>query len=231
MIRTIVALAALTLSVVSVPQLALAQAPAPPQFVLNGIVIPDNGRAFVWIQEPSLTQGKVIVLRPGETVGPYKLGKVDDDRVVLEGPGSKIMVPLYARAPGAPVAPTATTGRTPSTPAIVSTPGPQPGRFAGAPPVAAAGVPARVTATPGTSPAQDETAAEDKERTAGAASPSVSSRPMPYHPPSNHPTTPPVPLAQRTDLTPQDVKALSTPGITIPFGDPRTKFPSSFRGK
>lgn len=230
MTRTIVALAALALGVVSVPQLAPAQAPAPPQFVLNGIVIPENGKAFVWIQEPSLTQGKVIVLRPGETVGPYKLGKVEDDRVELEGPGGKVMVPLYARAPGAPAAPGATAGRVPSTPAVVSTPGTQPGRVAATPPVAGAGIPARATVAPGTGPAQDETAADDKERT-GSAPASVSSRPMPYHPPSNHPTTPPVPLAQRTDLTPQDVKALSTPGITIPFGDPRTKFPSSFRGK
>lgn len=227
MTRTIVALAALALSVVSVPQLAPAQ--APPQFVLNGIVIPDNGRAFVWIQEPTLTQGKVIVLRPGETVGPYRLGKVEDDRVELEGPGGKMMVPLYARAPGAPAAPGATAGRTPA-PVVVSTPGPQPGRMAGAPPAAGPGIPPRAAATPPASTAPDETTAEDRER-AGTAAASVSGRPMPYHPPSNHPATPPVPLAQRTDLTPQDVKALSTPGITIPFGDPRTKFPSSFRGK
>jgi len=74
--------------------------PAPERFVLSGVVVFDGGSGLAWIQEPALTGDRVIAVRPGQSIGPYKLTKIREDRVELEGPGGTIMIPVYGGAGG-----------------------------------------------------------------------------------------------------------------------------------
>ena len=46
------------------------------------------------MQEPQLTQNQPVAVRPGESIGPYRLTKVLEDRVELQGPGGTISVLL-----------------------------------------------------------------------------------------------------------------------------------------
>jgi len=64
------------------------------QFVLTGIVYVEGGQGVAWLQEPTFTNGKVLTLRPGDQIGPYRLTKILEDQVELQGPGGKISVPL-----------------------------------------------------------------------------------------------------------------------------------------
>jgi hypothetical protein len=65
------------------------------QFVLSGVLVDGEGGGRAWLLEPTLTQNRVIAVRPGDTVGPYRLTTILDDRVEMEGPAGKILVPLY----------------------------------------------------------------------------------------------------------------------------------------
>src|SRR5213593_34679 len=67
---------------------------APEQFVLSGVVVFDGGGGLAWLQEPTLTQNRVIALRPGESIGSYRLEKIRGDRVEVAGPGGTVLVPL-----------------------------------------------------------------------------------------------------------------------------------------
>jgi hypothetical protein len=87
--------------ILTMPVRSAAQSPA---FVLSGVVL-GGEQALVWLQEPTFTQNQPIVVRPGEMVGPYRLTTVQADRVELEGPGGKVMVPLYARLTTVPTGP------------------------------------------------------------------------------------------------------------------------------
>ena len=71
------------------------------RFVLSGVVVFDGGGGVAWLHEPTLTQSRVIALRPGESIGSYRLEKILDDRVELKGPGGTVLVPLYSGAPAA----------------------------------------------------------------------------------------------------------------------------------
>lgn len=84
---------------------ALAQtgAPAAERFVLSGLVVFDDGEGVAWLQEPTLTRDQVVSLRRGDRVGPWTLTRLLDNRVELEGPGGKVLVPLH-NAGGAGVA-------------------------------------------------------------------------------------------------------------------------------
>lgn len=64
------------------------------RFVLTGLVHTDGEHGLAWLQEPNLTQNKVVAVRPGDSIGPYKLTSIHDDRVVMEGPTGTFAVPL-----------------------------------------------------------------------------------------------------------------------------------------
>jgi hypothetical protein len=70
-----------------------ADAQSGPRFVLSGIVVVDGG-GRAWLQEPQLTQNQTVSLRVGESIGPYRLTKVLDDRVELAGPTGTVSVLL-----------------------------------------------------------------------------------------------------------------------------------------
>jgi hypothetical protein len=71
------------------------------QFILNGVIV-DGEQGIAWLFEPTLTPNEVIALRPGESIGPYRLTKVLDDRVEMEGPSGTVMIPLYSSGAGVP---------------------------------------------------------------------------------------------------------------------------------
>jgi hypothetical protein len=98
----ILAAAAWTVAVVATAAgVAYAQSP---RFTLSGVVVVEGG-GRAWLQEPQLTNNQPVSVRPGETIGPYRLTKVLEDRVELEGPGGTIAVLLAGvQAPVTPVA-------------------------------------------------------------------------------------------------------------------------------
>jgi hypothetical protein len=79
-----------------------------PNFTLSGLVVVEGG-GRAWLQEPVLTQNQPVGLRPGESIGPYRLTKILDDRVELAGPNGTFTVLLAgvqgATAAAAPPAP------------------------------------------------------------------------------------------------------------------------------
>jgi len=88
------------------------------QFSMTGVVVVEGqGQSRVWLQEPSLTQNRIVVVRVGDSVGPYRVTKILEDRVELEGPGGALVV----RLAGAPSAPSV-----PSGPTVAAVPAPEP---------------------------------------------------------------------------------------------------------
>ncbi|HEV2055364.1 MAG TPA: hypothetical protein VGV06_09345 [Methylomirabilota bacterium] len=81
---------------------AHAQSPTPPggQFVLVGVVLLEGERGLAWVQEPNFTGNKVVTVRLGDSVGPYRVTKILTHQIELTGPGGTISVPL-AGLPGA----------------------------------------------------------------------------------------------------------------------------------
>jgi hypothetical protein len=69
------------------------------RFVLSGVVFAGEGRGLAWLQEPTFTNNYVIAVRPGDSIGPYRVTKILEDQVVLEGPGGTVSIPL-AGGPG-----------------------------------------------------------------------------------------------------------------------------------
>jgi len=104
-------------------------APRAERFVVTGVVFVEGGRGLAWIQEPTFTNNKIVTVRPGDRVGPYRVAKILEDQVVLEGPSGAVSVPLA----GAPAPRTAVA----AVPAAKRSPGhePQTAAVAGAPPV------------------------------------------------------------------------------------------------
>jgi hypothetical protein len=78
-----------------------------PRFTLTGLVVVEGG-GRAWLQEPALTQNQPVALRPGESIGPYRLTKIFDDRVEMVGPAGPFSV-LLAGVQG----PATTTAATP----------------------------------------------------------------------------------------------------------------------
>jgi len=79
-----------------------AQTAAPEaRFALRGIAFVGDGAGRAWLQEPHLTQNHVVSVRAGEDIGPYRLSKVLEDRVELEGPTGALVV-FMAGAAGIP---------------------------------------------------------------------------------------------------------------------------------
>jgi len=89
------------------------QTPAGGQFVLVGVVLLEGGGKLAWVQEPNFTNNKVVTVRLGDSVGPYRVTKILTHQVELAGPGGTISVPL-AGLPGA-VSVASTAGTMPGT--------------------------------------------------------------------------------------------------------------------
>jgi hypothetical protein len=73
-------------------------AAAAPAFVLSGVVIGPDRAPLAWLQEPAETANSVVVVREGDRLGAYQVTRIHADRVELEGPGGRVIVPLYSRA-------------------------------------------------------------------------------------------------------------------------------------
>jgi hypothetical protein len=68
-------------------------------FVLTGLVLlSDRGDGIAYLLEPSLTKGQVVAVRRGDSIGPYRLTRILDDRVELEGPSGTVVVPVRGGA-------------------------------------------------------------------------------------------------------------------------------------
>ena len=107
------------------------QGPPPAEkFVLSGVIFFDGWPGLAWLQEPTLTGNQVVAVHQGGTVGQYRLTRILADRVELEGPAGKILVPIYgarevagaAVASAAPVSPPAA-GAAPLAAALSQPPG------------------------------------------------------------------------------------------------------------
>ncbi len=83
-----------------------AHAPAAERFILNGVIVFEDGSGLAWLREQSLTGDRPLTMRVGESIGAYRLTKILEDRVELEGPAGTVSVPVYnAQAgPGTAVA-------------------------------------------------------------------------------------------------------------------------------
>jgi hypothetical protein len=212
---------AATLGFVAGSAHAQAASTAPERFVVTGVVFVEGGRGLAWLQEPTFTNNKVIAVHPGDSVGPYRVTKILECQVVLEGPGGTVSVPL-AGGPGtatAAVGPGTTPG--PRTEASLSKPKPiiiPPGDPRGNFPASAilVGAGAKITGPlanwkppaskpQSASPARDVAASEGADKPApGVSSGSVRA--------GSHQAA----SAQR-----------GPDAIFIPRGDPRRAFPAS----
>jgi hypothetical protein len=101
----------------------VAYAGAPQQaFVLSGLIVFDDGDGKAWLREPSLTRNEVVLLRRGDTIGPWTLTRILPQRVELDGPGGKVIVPLaHAGAGGGDGLGAGAPGPAPSRPTVPST--------------------------------------------------------------------------------------------------------------
>ncbi len=91
MVKNLVALTTAVLSVLGATLVAAsAQAPAGERFVLSGLVVLDGGYGSAWLQEPSLTENRIVRVRRGDSVGPWRVTRILEDRVELEGPAGSV---------------------------------------------------------------------------------------------------------------------------------------------
>ena len=93
------------------------------RFVLSGVIIHEGG-GIAWLQEPTLTGNQTVALRLSDSIGPYRLTKILDDRIELQGPAGTVLIPVYGgqAAPGSAVAMTGD-GNTPGATPHVGGPG------------------------------------------------------------------------------------------------------------
>src|SRR5262245_50839954 len=85
----------------------VAGAQSGPRFILSGVVVVEGG-GRAWLQEPNWTKNQTVAVRLGESIGPYRLMKILDDRVELAGPEGGFVVLLagvQAPAVAAPAGP------------------------------------------------------------------------------------------------------------------------------
>ena len=82
-------------------------APAPaegPAFELAGLAKLDGDASFALLQEPELTMGAPVLVRLGQSIGPYRLVAVEEDRVMLEGSTGLVTVLLGSKGNAGPPA-------------------------------------------------------------------------------------------------------------------------------
>jgi hypothetical protein len=65
-----------------------------PAFELVGVTKLDGERSAALLREPVLTEGAPVFVRQGQSIGPYRLVAVEDDRVRLESANGAITVRL-----------------------------------------------------------------------------------------------------------------------------------------
>jgi hypothetical protein len=74
----------------------------PPEgLVLTGVVIAGE-KALGFVQDPKLTDNKIVAVRKGDTLGPYTVTAIESDRMNLEGPNGPVTIRL-ARQTGTSV--------------------------------------------------------------------------------------------------------------------------------
>ncbi len=189
-----------------------AQTEAGERFVLSGVVFVEGGRGLAWLQEPTFTNNEVVTVRPGDSIGPYRVTKILEDQVELEGPAGKFSVPL-AGTPATAVA---------AVPGALHTPGILPPHPALANPdaiVIPRGDPSRLFPAFGVPSAGSPATAA---AAASQGSPSQTSAPQAASGTLEVPGT-----MQPPGILPPH-PALANPGATvIPRGDPRRTFPTS----
>ena len=103
MTRRLILIAATWTAVVGlVAGTAHAQSPTPPggHFVLSGVVLLEGDRGLAFVQEQNFTNNKVVAVRLGDSIGPYRVTKILTHQVELTGPDGTVSVPL-AGLPGA----------------------------------------------------------------------------------------------------------------------------------
>ena len=181
------------------------------RFVLSGVVYVEGGGGLAWLQEPTFTNNRVVTVRVGDRIGPYRLTKVLDDQVELEGPGGRVSVPLAGTGGAVSVA---------AVPANLQPPGPEPQRVIEEVPV---------VTIPRGDPRRNFPASMVMIG-AGAAVSKNSARQAPQAlPVTQAPDVGRVPASMQTpppELPPH--RALNNPDATVvPRGDPRRNFPAS----
>jgi hypothetical protein len=72
--------------------------------VLTGVVIVGD-RALGFVQDPALTSNKVVIVREGDTLGPYTIVSIEADRMNVSSAGGALTVRL-SRQTGTPGSPT-----------------------------------------------------------------------------------------------------------------------------
>jgi hypothetical protein len=93
--RRLIVIAATVATLIGVGAVGAFAQSAAPRFVLTGVVFVEGGTGGrAWLQEPTLTQNQVVTVRQGDSIGDYRLASIFEDRVVLDGPGGKVTVPL-----------------------------------------------------------------------------------------------------------------------------------------
>jgi hypothetical protein len=191
---------------------ANAQAPTQPggQFSLIGVVMLEGGRDLAFIQEPSLTDNKVVTVRLGDNVGPYRVTKILTHQVELTGPGGTVVIPL-AGLPGA-VGVASASGAAQS-----SADGTQPEAAVSLPPVPPPNVVIPLGDPRGEFPASKMLVG------AGAVLTGVASQEPQLQAPQAQPASvqvASVPVATQTPGSP-------SPNVMIPRGDSRRDFPAA----
>jgi len=96
--------------------LARAQGKSPEKFVVIGVLVLEGGRGVAYLQEPTLTGNRVVTVRTGESIGPYRVARILDDRVELEGPAGQVLIPVSGGSGGGPTAVASTRPPPPSSP-------------------------------------------------------------------------------------------------------------------
>lgn len=101
------------------PARGQAARPAEEQFVAVGVMLVDGAPGLAWLLEPRLTQNRPMAVRQGESIGPYQVTRILDDRVELTGPGGPVWVPLLTTggsvvASAGPIGPSAAPAATPT---------------------------------------------------------------------------------------------------------------------
>jgi hypothetical protein len=72
-----------------------------PGFVLMGVILTDGGGSKAWLQEPTLTSNRSVPVKPGDSVGRFRVARILQDRVELDGPAGPVVVRLFNQVYGA----------------------------------------------------------------------------------------------------------------------------------